>query len=398
MSKLSFSFTKGSDITDSDVASISSFTLKGLSTIGTFDTSKGEASAIGSSTDVDVELPSTLKATQVVFPQTTTVTLSFRLNDILYTAELGKLTLEGGIMYNYTISVNKRDIVISDDITEWKQEADETSAADMYYHGSIKEVDDEGSVENYALAFNDGSFENVWNSKAVSDEIKLLSSFQLENICGIVFYLCDPTDDDSTLATDYPKCKHGLIVALSNVESDKFGYKSGSNVYKSRMVWSESTASISSVSYTDDTKEKVLGYSNTKKLNTYNSGKSDDAIVRPVYALKNEYGEAAPFRSSGWFIPSAYELSLLAKSRETLETILGEINGLCASHGVSKSIDTKFYNSNNNSNSTKYYWSSSESGDDATKACCVDFTSSNYSVSTTLKTDGKYNVRAICAF
>lgn len=158
-----------------------------------------------------------------------------------------------------------------------------------------------------------------------------LTADQKAACIGIVFWVGDPTKDkhttavtgtndrwgttlsafgDPALKSEYPECTHGLVVALKDA---------------GRVRWQETPASVSNwmtnsigyekiVSSADPTApvNKIRGYNNTKAIEAYNAECSEFNKVLPISCIATYATEVpAPGSSSGWYFPSAKELSLL---------------------------------------------------------------------------------------
>lgn len=142
-----------------------------------------------------------------------------------------------------------------------------------------------------------------------------------KEIIGIVFYTGDPTSQDPALKADFPGCTNGLAVSLSADE----GRSSWQAEYQSYWDleegfvgrWAEANvpdyASISSGIEPEDNLNRILGYNNTKVLEAFNAAAENAAwpanIMDKVHSFRSEV--SAPETSSGWYLPSVKELSLL---------------------------------------------------------------------------------------
>lgn len=133
---------------------------------------------------------------------------------------------------------------------------------------------------------------------------------------GIVFWLGNPGSYDKTLAADFPECTNGLVVSLD--EDNTFWQENSLDFFGLVGEWVEQNTEYISVTspYYDEDAERlnsILGYNNTKAIEAFNSDPANASW--PVNAVANaiSYREkvAAPASSSGWYLPSAKELSLL---------------------------------------------------------------------------------------
>lgn len=159
-----------------------------------------------------------------------------------------------------------------------------------------------------------------------------LTADQKAACIGIVFWADDPTKDEHTTAVtgtndrwgttlsafgdpvlknEHPECTHGLVVALKDA-----GRVRWQNTFASVSDWmtTHSTGYEQIVSGADPTApvNKIRGYNNTKAIEAYNAECSEVNKVLPISCIATYAIEVpAPGSSSGWYFPSAKELSLL---------------------------------------------------------------------------------------
>jgi hypothetical protein len=310
------------------------------------------------------------------------------------------MDLEAGKSYTCNIKVSKTGInITSCDIKDWTTVSSDPiseTKTPIYTYGSIPYAG-YSQVNQYALAFTDGSFENILESGTLNtDKIATLNSLQLNNVCGIVYSTDDPTTNDEVLKADYPNCTHGLIVSLANVESETYKYEKKKNSF--RMLWSGTDATIPYVSESSSTKNNKTGqgYKFTKYLKSYNALQSESTNkMYPVAALEEDYTETAPSGSSGWFVPSAYELVQILTIRTNLESILSALNKRNSDFSITKNMTLVFYDS---VAECDYYWTSSECNkeDESDRGLCVKY--DDATIHTSVKTKDYYYVRPVCAF
>lgn len=139
-----------------------------------------------------------------------------------------------------------------------------------------------------------------------------------KKVIGVVFYVGDPTADDAALAADHPGCTHGLVVGLKQRKcewQDNYGdFDSEADMTVGDWI-AENTdyPTITSGTALDDPINKSMGYSNTKGIDEFNDsdyGWDYEVLVGGnVSSTMTSY--KAPAESSGWFVPSAKQLSLL---------------------------------------------------------------------------------------
>lgn len=152
-----------------------------------------------------------------------------------------------------------------------------------------------------------------------------------KEIIGVVFYVGDITAQDKILAQDHPGCFHGLAVALDEVQiswqANRADYNSTVNEWLSSNT--EGYEDICSGLELEDNINKCLGYNNTRAIELFNAApENQNWKVEAVDAIA-AYEEdcPAPESTSGWYLPSAKELSILV-SGETDQNIWIENGGL----------------------------------------------------------------------
>lgn len=154
-----------------------------------------------------------------------------------------------------------------------------------------------------------------------------------KTVVGIVFYSGDITAQDPLLKKEHPDCNHGLAVSVhplgasawqSNVQSYGDAIYSWVEVNAEGFIDGSCQDEYSS----DDNLNKALGYNNTKAIEAFNAG-AGNALwkVEAVESLA-DFAEShtAPEKSSGWYLPSAKELSLLCSGQveDNIYDIYGE--------------------------------------------------------------------------
>lgn len=160
-----------------------------------------------------------------------------------------------------------------------------------------------------------------------------LTEEQKANVAAIVFWTPAETDpagrvtpasltDDKIMAADFPRCTHGLAVAVkwtSKGVAWQDSCRSVAAFQNGRADLSPSTSQYKSVATgtgATDNSNYILGYQNTKVLKAYNAycraNGETDCIVKPVDALESfTASNPAPKGSTGWFVPSPKELRIL---------------------------------------------------------------------------------------
>lgn len=134
-------------------------------------------------------------------------------------------------------------------------------------------------------------------------------------VIGVVFWTGDPTMSDAALAKEHPDCTRGLVVSVSGEQ--KPSWQSGCTAYgKTVGSWVEQNTGYDTptTTYNDgDRLDFINGYNNTRAYEAFNNAPENSAWkVDALDAITSYAAEvAAPASSSGWYFPSAKELSLL---------------------------------------------------------------------------------------
>lgn len=251
-----------------------------------------------------------------------------------------------------------------------------------------------------------------------------LNEEQKQNVRAVVFWSPAETDytdtnresparltDDKIMNKEHPDCVHGLAVALDDVASCCW-MQGGNNTYYS-VWWSfQKEDSFYSPSYSDyasvqlgfENKKipgnKVLGYNNTQVIRAYNALYDADDHMRVTAVDKLDEWEKnnpAPDNTTGWYMPSIKELSMLCCG--DIDVVLDVRLG----SAVRTAVNNFLVNIGNEIKSEEY-WSSTEaytplsSGMNYTSYALTVYFYNGY-VYMSNKGDCKsYKVRAVCAF
>jgi hypothetical protein len=403
-SRLSFNVTNGDDVSADDLKN-ATFNFCGLCKKSNYSNSNGTFS--GDDTSITI---SDYSKSHLVVPQTKDVYASITMNGVDYKTPTFSMTLDAGKSYTCNIKVSKTGInITSCDITDWtKVSSDPISETKtpIYTYGSIPYAG-YSQVNQYALAFTDGSFENIdVDGTPSEDKIKALTSFQLKNVCGIVFSTENPTTYDKVLAADYPNCTHGLIVALTDAGDGIMKWQRSEYATVGTAGLSGDYVSVTVVKGKNDksinTINQILGYNNTKIIRTYNSQCDAANQVLPVIAI-DDMTTKAPSGTSGWYLPSVKEVFLLRWSSGTVSGT-GEPSD-ASTDNVSENLMTilnclKDYvtvnTTINPAGDSSSFWSSSEKGEE--KAYYLDLKEKKLGIHESTKNEFEYYVRPVCAF
>ena len=138
-----------------------------------------------------------------------------------------------------------------------------------------------------------------------------------KTVIGIVYWVGDPAMEDTFLKADHPDCTHGLVVSIAQIDGP---WQSGASTYGVTVdMWRqfnmpEYPSLLGGIGgyEEDDNLNSRYGYSNTKVIEGFNNHTSNASW--PVEAVANiaSFNETypAPEGTSGWFLPSAKEVSL----------------------------------------------------------------------------------------
>lgn len=248
-------------------------------------------------------------------------------NTYYYTPQGEEANLKSGTQYTYNITVKygylevvtvKTDGVWGDGGTTDPVEskipvkpftADDLKIGDYYYS--------DGTT-------SDGGYRKYPDETTAILDIKPVLTNPVtgdERTCiGIVYWVGDPTkplrgnlQGDKTLAKHHPNCTKGLVVSLD--EEEECTWQASRT---SVQDWLSSNhpgkfLSVQGGYDASDPLNNIQGYNNTKAIEAFN--KSSDNFGSEVHVVQKvvEYREKvlAPTASSGWYVPSEKELTLL---------------------------------------------------------------------------------------
>lgn len=183
---------------------------------------------------------------------------------------------------------------------------------------------------------------------------------------GVIFWTGDATADDPELKKDFPECNRGLAVALSQKITP---WQYNWDIYGSMVNdWVEANTSYIPV-YTKPSEEyfnKCIGYNNTKALSEFNAETGNSEWPVEAVQVVSEYNSstAAPEGTSGWYLPSPKELSLLCSGEidgsiwdivedTDMKVKINEV--LSGIDGAEKLFDSGYWSSTEYSASNPYY-------------------------------------------
>lgn len=144
------------------------------------------------------------------------------------------------------------------------------------------------------------------------------------NVAGVIFYVGNPAAEghDTTLGKEHPECINGLVMAKDTIVG------AWAKTNKFIAPWVERDGRYISISGmegmdTDQSENSpynfIRGYNNTQALKAWNEVASEQEKCNAViYVEKYAETHQLPYSTSGWYLPSVKELSLM---------IVGEYGG-----------------------------------------------------------------------
>ncbi len=311
MSKINIAFTNGNDVDLSDMT----FYIEGLVLDGTFDTTTGEAKAAenGTAASLTAALSPDSKASMIVFPQDAdNLTVNVTAEGQQYSCTLSPGVLTAGNAYTFTISVKKTGMsVVGSIISDW------TGGGEFNGNATMPVPARRGDY-----FYSDGTYSSTLDAA--------------KTCIGIVFWT--PADanpdpnaktpasltDDKIMAADFPDCTHGLVIALQG-NNKQIGWIASffynifddfQNTDNFHPADKEKYRPIASGYNDTDALNYILGYQNTKILKAYKEWNNGSApAIHVLDALESFSAQIpAPKNTTGWYIPSAKELSLLTNN------------------------------------------------------------------------------------
>lgn len=145
---------------------------------------------------------------------------------------------------------------------------------------------------------------------------------------GIVFYVGDITESDPTLKADHPNCIHGLVVALDEINGIPWqrNYKTTIDENTEEVLaegyddtigrWLEINTDFETITSGYEMGDKLnrpMGYHNTKAIEAFNNAEGNQQwrVTAVDWIVEYRTKVAAPEQSSGWYLGSSKEMSLL---------------------------------------------------------------------------------------
>lgn len=166
---------------------------------------------------------------------------------------------------------------------------------------------------------------------------------------GVVFWVGDPTENDPELKKDHPECTHGLVISWSEVPDPDYSWRALDCYWQNSPAnvgaWIEANTSYPSIrcsslggEVNNDLLNMPYGYSNTKAIREYNKANPSNEVTAVTRIDEFEKLWPAPKSSSGWYLPSAKEGSLMWGGEYT-----GNVFGNGAGDEIIKGINKSIY-------------------------------------------------------
>lgn len=326
-------------------------------------------------------------------------------NTYYYTPNTGDGTLAGGKQYTYNITVKNGYLEVEvENSSAWTSEGQEiVTSKDVRISYSATELKS-GDYYYSDGTTSDGGLQRIYTDGTGAGAGSVPPTVG-KTVIGIVFWVGDPTEPihnngtdfinfgDPALADEQSQCTHGLVVALQDASSGTVWQSTPADVGS----WTDINTSYGSIATNTGTYNalnKLRGYNNTKAIRAYNADSGNTSKVLPVQAIDTwAVSTPAPTYSSGWYLPSEKELTLLC-GRDVNDLWFYNSGGTDMRDIVNTSISR--VGPPAATIQSTYYWSGSEFANFTGNAFCVYF-SSGY-VYFNLKDDSTLSVRSVLAF
>lgn len=143
-----------------------------------------------------------------------------------------------------------------------------------------------------------------------------------KTVVGVVFFVGDPTEDDSTLKRDYPGCTHGLVVGLKAGNANWLSAKN--KVYE----WANANGYHTTQQFTyssrlgeNDNAKRMWGYNNTCAIREYAKA---NGLTSGIVNFADSYGVTVS-NVSPWYIPSVAEMKIIRQG--SFKSIVESLGG-----------------------------------------------------------------------
>ena len=312
-----------------------------------------------------------------------------RMADGTYRYLLNPLTTNGSLNGSYTMQNDKQ--------SKWSLPLADNVTAGNY---KVFKVDGGSStiVTTKTHTLQVGDF-YMSDGSLLAKSTENLIDAQKQACIGVVFWVGDATAKDGTLKTDHKDCTHGLVVALKDAIAGTTTWQDPYTFVQNWLNSNQSGKFLSVASFTgaNDPLNNIQGYNNTKAIEAFNAANSDYAVQAVQNAVAYRNAVSAPATSSGWYLPSEKELTLLC-GKEVSDIYQNNSGGTDMRdflNGTSGPFN-KLGSSNATAILSAGYWSSTESSYDSYDAFDVYFDSGD--VNDNIKDRNDYRVRCVLAF
>lgn len=131
-----------------------------------------------------------------------------------------------------------------------------------------------------------------------------------KEVIGVVYWIGDPTFGDATLKREHPTCTRGLVLAISDAGSTVWQDPTDGSV-SDWAVDNTDCLGFASGTNLEDPINRIMGYNNTRGIEAYHKANSRYPVQ--AFDMLSAYARThpAPEETSGWYIPSVKEVSLM---------------------------------------------------------------------------------------
>ncbi len=189
--------------------------------------------------------------------------------------------------------------------SSWAVGSTYTEALDLSNIQSISLAKPEAAPKVGDFYFSDGT----WASELNADKTPI----------GVIFYVGNPAEHDMALKEAHPQCIHGLVVGLNQTkcewQEDYSGFDDEADMTVGEWI-ADNTDYVSIATRSEamtSVFNQIMGFNNTMGIDEFNDGDYgfDYEVIVGARVSSTMSATKAPTQSSGWYIPSIKEVSLL---------------------------------------------------------------------------------------
>lgn len=359
MSKLKLVIKNG-ETTDQTAIS---YTLKGVTTDGTFNTSDGTITPGINKGNVFVE--TTMGATSsVILPpnadntQAATIDIVVKVGDKGYSGSITP-ALAASQEYLYTIDLSKISSgnflkIDSPTISGWTS----NDGGEVAMHEDI----------NYNPILEIGDF--ICKDGSQIDKDYDITPAMKQKIVGVVYFVGNAqpstllpekyTTDQDILRKEKPSCTNGLAIAVKNAQEDPDRFATAKYNFN---TWATTVAEAAS--YIPDNMNAsnistvMLGYNNTRIIEVAAKNVNDNSQtgVEAFINLLNNFRSAnAVEGATDWYLPSYAELKTIQDNYATVSASITKVGGLLPQFSDFTSTPTETFYWSSDLRGTSYNW------------------------------------------